>query len=837
MRGVYSFDRYELRPAERQLLIEGEPAALGARAFDLLLALIERRERVVTKAELFEAVWPGLVVEENNLQVQVSSLRKLLGTNAIATVAGRGYQFVVPLNKEAGPSPAGGEIRVHPNNLPQWRTRFIGREAALADCATLLRDNRLLTLTGIGGCGKTRLAQELAQRQLQAFPDGVWFVDLGPLQEAHRVAATIAATLGLRDGIAPLDQLTDRLRLRRTLLVMDNCEHVIDAAVESIETLLEACASLKVVATSREALGVAGEQVFAVRSLSLPATAGLEDMRRSEAVRLFVDRARLMLPDFELDDGNAAAISEICRRLDGIALAIELAAARVRVLPVEDIRARLDDRFRLLTGGNRAMPRHQTLQATMQWSHGHLTPAEQELFRRLAVFAGGSTLAAATRIAGDTKDEYDVLERLTALHDKSLLLVDRDTQAQPRYRMLETVRQYAEERMNEVGEGDQVRTRYLLHYVAVAEQAAAQLDGPRPQAACEALRHEQENLVAALAWCEHAPQGGDLALRLIGSVWRYWKFTAQPECGHRLARTALDLAGEGPDTIDRCSTLNGVAVLSLKVGRYDESLAYGERCLAMARRLNNAALIADGLTAAAVALHAKADAAQALERYSEASQIARFTNDGRRLACALNGLAEVHRGAGNFATSEALYEEAVKLAQADDDDRARAVHLSNLAGLLVAAEKLERARTVLSECIAVGRAIGYRGVRDWALDVVAALASSLGNHPVAARFHGVALAERQKAGSRREPVDQALIEPRIAVSRATMGDVAFDAAEAAGMALSYETAVAEADAWLALSGDRVSERAVDGADTASNESGDVPLRIQAAIVRPVDGVA
>ncbi|HEY4037876.1 MAG TPA: tetratricopeptide repeat protein [Burkholderiaceae bacterium] len=797
MRGVYSFDRYELRSGERQLLIEGSPTALGARAFDLLVALIERRDRVVTKAELFDVVWPGLVVEENNLQVQVSSLRKLLGPNAIATVAGRGYRFVAPVDEQVAQSSLRAEVRVHPNNLPQWRTRFIGREAALAECGALLSDNRLLTLSGIGGCGKTRLALELAQQQLAAFPDGVWFVDLGPLQEAERVAGTVAAALGLPDGMAPLEDLIDHLGMRRTLLVLDNCEHVIDAAVESIERLLGACVSLKVVATSREALGIAGEQVFAVRSLSLPSSTDLEDMGRSEAVRLFIDRARLVLPDFDLDALNASAIGEICRRLDGIALAIELAAARVRVLPVEDIRARLDDRFRLLRGGSRAMPRHMTLQATMQWSYGHLTPAEQRLFRRLAVFAGGSTLAAATQVAGDSEDEYEMLERLTALHDKSLLLVDRDTRAQPRYRMLETVRQYAEERLNEAGEGDAVRTRHLLHYVALAEQAAPHLDGPRPQGSCEALRHEQENLLAALAWCAHAPNGGELALRLIGSTWRYWKFTAQPESGRRLARAALDLAGEGRDAIDRCSTLNAVAVLSLKVGRYDDALAYGEHSLAMARRLSDAALTADALTSVAVALHAKADSELALARYSEAIEIARSTGDGRRLACALNGLGEVHRGAGNFAAAEAFYEESVKLALADDDDRARAVHLSNLASLLVAAGKLDRARAILAECVGVARSIGYKVVPDWSLDVVAALASSLENHPVAARFHGAAVALMQKAGSRREPVDEALIAPRIASSRAAMGAAAFELAQAAGMALSYEDSVAEADAWLA----------------------------------------
>ena len=489
----YRFASSELRPAERQLLVDGTPTALGARAFDLLVALIERRDRVVDKAELFETVWPGLVVEENNLQVQVSSLRKLLGPNAIATVPGRGYQFVAALTPDAANGASSGRVTpTNPNNLPHARTRFIGREKALDDCTSLLRDTRLLTLSGIGGCGKTRLAQELAHRQLGEFPDGVWFVDLGPVQEARGVSATVATTMGMKDlSDESLARLAEHLRWRQTLVVLDSCEHVIDAAVESAETLLGSCGALKIVATSREALGMAGEQIFAVRSLSLPATTDVDEMQRSEAVRLFVDHARLVLPDFAVDERNAAAIAEICRRLDGIALAIELAAARVKVLSVDEIRVRLDDRFRLLTGGNRAMPRHQTLHATMQWSHDHLTSREQRLFRRLAVFAGGCTLPAAVDVAGDTADEYDTLERLTALHDKSLVMVDRDTQAQPRYRMLETVRQYAEERLTEAGEGDEVRNRHLLHYGALGERATPDLNGPRQGEWCLALHHER----------------------------------------------------------------------------------------------------------------------------------------------------------------------------------------------------------------------------------------------------------------------------------------------------------------------------------------------------------
>jgi len=796
MLGQYRFGSSELRPAERQLFIDGTPAALGARAFDLLLALIERHERVVDKSELLDAVWPGLVVEESNLQVQMSSLRKVLGRNAIATVHGRGYRFVAALEPGgAENASAGPQTTENPNNLPRLRTRFIGREKALDVCAGLLHASQLLTLSGIGGCGKTRLAQELAQRQLGAFPDGVWFVDLGPLQDAERVPATIAATLGIKDAIvAPLERLTEHLKSRQTLVVLDSCEHVIDAAVESIDALLEKCSALKVVATSREALGMQGEQIFMVRSLSLPATTEVDEMLRSEAVRLFVDHARLALPDFAVDERNAAAIAEICRRLDGIALAIELAAARVKVLTVDEIQARLDDRFRLLTGGNRAMPRHQTLHATMQWSHDLLTAPERRLLRRLAVFAGGCTLAAATDVSGDSADEYDTLERLTALHDKSLLIVDRDTQAHPRYRMLETVRQYAAERLNEAGEGDDMRTRHLLHYVALAESAAPDLDGPRQGEWFDALWQEQENLLAAHAWCAHAALGGEHALRLTASLWRYWIATSQYALGYRLAEAALGLARGGVECADGALTLLAMAFCAMRLGQHDVAHSCAERGLAISRSLDDVEVIARALTAVGTSLHAKGELLRAIASFQEACDLARTQT--KPLSFALNGLAEVHRELGNLTEAEGFYEESLKLAHAREDARATAIGLGNLASLWIMSGQLDRARAALRESRGLRTAMYSKAIVECQLDVVAALASASGSHAVAARFHGATLTRLRESGFCHDPADEAFITGWMARSRETLGAVAFDAADAEGKALNYDEAMQEADRWL-----------------------------------------
>jgi predicted ATPase/DNA-binding winged helix-turn-helix (wHTH) protein len=793
----YHFGNSEVRRDERQVLVDGAPASLGARAFDVLLALIERRDRVVEKNELFDVVWPGLVVEENNLQVQVSSLRKLLGSRTIATIPGRGYQFVARLDVAApdgrSQSPDTGAI---PNNLPLARTRFVGREPALRDCAGLLGETRLLTLSGIGGCGKTRLAQELARRKLADFPDGVWFIDLGPVQEVELVSATVAGAVGVRAG-----QLTDYLKARRAMVVLDNCEHLVGAAAATIETLLGSCSALKILVTSREVLGMKGEQVFAVRSLSLPETTDLEDVRGSEAVRLFVDNARLVAPDFEVNEHNASDIAEICRRLDGIALAIELAASRVRVLSLEDIRARLADRFRLLTGGNRALPRHQTLLATMQWSYDLLTPPQQQLLRRLAVFAGGCTLAAATDVAGEDADEYVVLELLTALFDKSLLLVDRDSQAQPRYRMLETVRQYAEERLNEAGESDTMRHRHLLHYVALSERAAPEMLGRNQAVWYAMLRHEQENLVAAHAWCAHAPQGGALAVRLAAASYRYWIYSEQNDRGNQLAAAALKLAGTEGENAAGCEVLNSLFWFAYKTGRIAETRPLAEQCLALARRIGHTPSIIDGLRAVAVCLGPLGgDYSSAIPLHEQARDLARATGDAARLALVMSSLAECHRAAGNFATAEPLYRDWLQDPSSRDNAHGRAVMLCNFACLLIATGRPEEARAAVAEARSLTKMLGFRGMVEFATDTAAALAASLEQHAMAARLNGAMRRQLEEAGVRHDPEGEALFASWMARSRRAMGDSAFEAAQAAGWALTYVASMKELDRWLADTG-------------------------------------
>ena len=788
------FGHFELRPAERVLRVDGQPVALGGRAFDLLLVLAERHERLVTKQELLDLVWPGLVVEEHNIATQISSLRKVLGADAVATMPGRGYRLTVaPEPAPATPSVSADEPQTR-HNLPTQRTRFIGRDTALAGLARLLPHTRLLTLTGIGGCGKTRLALQFAQQQLPVFPNGVWFVDLAPLKDAARVASACASALGLREeGDRPLmNRLCGYLGARRTLLLLDNCEHVIDGVVALVDAVLGGTDSTTIVATSREGLGVGGEQIYPVRSLSLPATDDLPAVLSAESVRVFVDRAGLALPDFEIDAHNASAIAEICRRLDGIALAIELAAARVTMLSVTEIAARLDDRFRLLTGGSRALPRHWTLHAAMQWSYEQLASPEQRMLRHVSVFAGGWTLRAAADVA-QVADEYEALALLTVLHDKSLLVVDRDANdGRPRYRMLETVRQYALDRLNECAEGGAARDRHLTHFVALAEEAELHVRGPNQDAWIERLRQEHENLVAALTWCCERSVDPQAGLRLVAATTFYWVWNGV-ELGHRLALAVLEHDRTAADTPARVGTLRAISKLSLFRGRYEEALSYAQLALDVARRVGAQRPMLMALDELGAALNTVGRVDEALRLHAEALDLARSLGDASLLPYVLNSVAESKRSAGQLDEAERCYREALEFARKLDGRLGMVVPLNNLIRVLVAQGQLELGRGMAIECLPLVR---DQKVGVDLLEATVGLASRLGEHESAARFWGAADQALQEWGYRHQPVDVDHTAPLIADSRRALGDAAFAAAETAGRALDFEAAMLELRDWL-----------------------------------------
>ncbi len=809
--GNLRFGHFELRPARHELLAHGQAVTLGSRAFELLLVLVQQRDRVVGKHELLERVWPGLVVEEHNIATQISTLRKVLGADVIATVPARGYRFTALVDEApGGAARAIGEAPAR-HNLPGQRTRFIGRDAALAGLQRLLPSTRLLTLSGIGGCGKTRLALQFAQAQLDNFADGVWFVDLAPLLDARRVAAACAAVLGLHDAAETSleHRLVQHLRPRRALLVLDNCEHVIAGAAALAEAVLAGAPDITIVATSREPLDIAGEQIYPVRSLSLPATEALDAVLAAESVQVFADRARRLWPEFAIDASNAAAVAEICRRLDGIALAIELAAARVAMLSPRQIAARLDQRFQLLTGGSRSLPRHQTLHAAMRWSYELLPPPEQQMLRAVSVFAGGFTLQAAAAVAS-VADEYDALAHLSALHDKSLLEVERgagrpaqEDAGPARYRMLETVRQYAQRQLDDCGEAPAVRTRHAEHFLALAESAAPHLHGAEQPQWMASLREEQENLVAAMNWCTGAAGASAMhwGLRLAAATSRYWLFN-DIGLGCQLAAAALQHdspAGEGGEAADntaRFHTLHGLAGMSMHRGDAQASLLHGRRALDLARRQGVLEWQTKALTALGSALNTERDAGAALQHYHEALQLARKCGSTEYMATLSNNIAEIERARGELASAEQHYDQALGLARAHGNLLLAAIVLHNLVRLLLAAGRSDDARVRAVEAELLLRGLGERVLKWELLKVSAGLASTVGEHALAARWWGASQPRFIDAGYSDPQIDVLQMAQQMGQAREALSDVAFDRCESAGRELELEAAMLELRQWL-----------------------------------------
>lgn len=538
--GESGFGRFVLHKAQRWLRVDGKPAKLSPRAFDVLTALIDNGERMVSKSELLDIVWPRQVVEEANIHVHVSALRKLLGPDVIATVPGRGYRFVHPLKPARGlahgaAAPAGPAAQ--PGNLQLSLPALYGRADDLAMLATLLRAHRLVTLVGTGGIGKTSLALAAAHAGREAWPDGLWFVDLAPIDDAAQVPAAVARSLGLalpanRD---PGEELALALRPRAMLLVLDNAEQVCAATAALVSTLLAGSMRLAILVTSRQVLHLPAEQRFHVRPLVVPVdVATIDDPRSFGAMALFEARASAADPRFRLTDKNAGAVADVCRHVDGVPLAIELAAARVQVLGVEGLRAGLLQSLRVLGPGDpRFGPRHRTLRATFDWTHGLLSPVERRLLRRLAVFVGGFTLGLAQQVAVDageaqdaaeadapsgTLDGWGVLDALDALIDKSLVVADGADP--PRYRLLEVTRAYALEKLAEAGEA---HTFLARHAQAVwrlfADAEVAKNEQTRGALSMfeflRLLAPELDNLRAARTWSRGPSGDWSLAVGLV----------------------------------------------------------------------------------------------------------------------------------------------------------------------------------------------------------------------------------------------------------------------------------------------------------------------------------
>lgn len=694
--------------------------------------------------------------------------------------------------------PALRSLEATPNNLPQQMTPFIGRERALQDVRRLLANTRLLTLTGAGGLGKTRLALQLAADSLDEFPDGVWFVELAPIADATLVAQAVGAVLGVReDASRPLSEvLAAHARDRTQLFVLDNCEHLLQSCADLITLLLRSGPAVKIVVTSRESLHVAGETSYAVPTLSVPA---LDDSGRTgeaEAVKLFVARAHAANVGFELTRENARAVAAICRQLDGIPLALELAAARLRALPVETIASRLGDRFRLLTRGDRAaLPRQQSLRALIDWSHELLTVKERALLRRLSVFSGGWTLEAAEAVCTDDMIEAeDVVDLLAHLVDKSLVSPEAGGM---RYRMLETIRQYARERLEEVREKKAVRSRHLAYYVTVAERARGELTGPRQGEWLARIDAERENLIAAHRWCDRLPDGATVGLQLLNAIKLYWFARGLLGLGLRLTQEALARPGAQTRNVSRCRGLFNAGQILAYGARYDHAVESLQEGLGIARELNDERNQLALLQPLALALSGSGDTNQAMKYAQEALELARRQDSKHQLIGAINALAQLHRAAGHADMAEALYEEVVTLARERDDRQNIAIGLLNLAMVAVCRGTSARARAQVLEVLAIAEEIGSEPVYQSALEVCAGLAAAIQDWRSCALFFGAAEGRSARSGIHRDPTDEKYVTLWVERARQTLGAAHFSGLEAEGRALADVDAIARLRGWLA----------------------------------------
>ncbi|MGH8301465.1 MAG: ATP-binding protein [Steroidobacteraceae bacterium] len=554
------FGRFRLFTRQRELRLGEATVALGSRAFDVLLILVEAEGELVTKEELLARVWPGAVVEESNIQVQVSALRKALGEdrNLILTVPLRGYRFTGAVRALDAEGRALGQEskepeapRQVPTNLPSPVSDFIGRETELRELRELLRHSRLVTLVGTGGIGKTRLGLEAARAMLEEFPDGVWLAELAPLTDPDLAASVINTALGLQSGAGRWtpERLAAALRGRRLLLVLDNCEHLIAAAAREAEALLRAVPGACILATSQEPLGLDGECTYRLSPLEFPAeeTAELAAALRHDAVQLFVARARAADPHFSLNERNAATVATICRRLDGIPLAIELAAARAAALGIEGLARRLDLRFHVLTGGRRtALPRHQTLRATLDWSHRLLAEPDRIVLRRLAVFAGSFSLEAAASVVADSAlPEWEVIGRIAELVDKSLVVADCAGPVR-RYRLLETTHAYAMEKLADSGEFGSLARLHALHFRDHMRSALGLWEETPSVQWLEAQAPEIDNARVALDWAFGADGEAAIGMELAAASYPLWYLMSLMQEGR--ARLERATAAVGPST-------------------------------------------------------------------------------------------------------------------------------------------------------------------------------------------------------------------------------------------------------------------------------------------------
>jgi len=732
--------------------------------------------------------------------------------------------------------------RAVPNNLPARLTSFVGRRREFEACRALLAGGRHLTLTGVGGAGKTRLALYLAEELKENYPDGVWFADLGPIVEGARVAEVVVKAVGAKDKPeGAVVSAAAHIGAGHVLLVLDNCEHLLSAAAALTGALLTACPNLRLLATSRERLGVEEERTFLVSSLGLPETVDFADaaqLANCESVRLFVERAAFVAPGFTLTPENASAVGEICRTLDGIPLAIELAAARVQVLSAREIQVRLEDRFRLLIRAGRSLePRHQTLAAAIDWSYEQLRPDQQTLFRTVSVFSGGWTLAAARVVLGPGSDEFETLDLLSQLVDKSLVVVDRDSQGETRYRMLETMRRYGADKLAASGAETGARNRHLEYYTHLASRAEAERHGADQAGWRDRIETEHDNMLAAFSWARSHDEGSMAALRLAGHLGWFWLGRGYITLGRSLLTEALEAdPAELPNkerakALVRCGALaqvqgdypaaqilfqeglriyraledqrgiarsvNDLARLAAIQGRYRAAEDLFNETLKLRRRLGDDAAAWRTMTKLGL-IHVEQANYDAARRFIEESLAGcRSRGDLIGIASALNHLGEITAAEGDAAAGHALSEESLKIKRQMGDKISWVGPLLNLAYASLQLGDHGTAGMRLTECLELVWDLGERRAGTRALEGAGMLAETRGETSTAALFYGGAAALREVIGSPMSPAERTRHRGVLERLQERLGVDNYSQERARGFGMTFEDLVEAALTWLA----------------------------------------
>jgi non-specific serine/threonine protein kinase len=835
---IYEVGPFRLDPGAGVLMHKGIASSLGGRGVAVLSFLVEHANEFVSKASIISAAWPDVVVEENNLAAQISAIRHVLakvpgGEHWVETLARRGYRFVGPVVRLPDNLAVDAAADAPRSNLPEPLTSFVGRERELVEIKRLLPRKRLLTLVGMGGIGKTRLALQVAAEVVDAYRDGVWLVELAAINDASLVPGSVAQVLGVLEkaGTPQTDTLCAYLKSRQLLLILDNCEHLLGSCATLAGAMLHSAPQLTIIATTREPLSVAGEQIYPLASLSLPdLKASIEAIGSAEAVQLFVERAQQQHLGFALTADRAVAVAQLCVQLDGIPLALELAAARVRSLTIEEIKGRLNNRFNLLTEGARtALPRQQTLRATLDWSYELLREDEKALLAKLSVFSGSWLSKAARQVCmREGIHDWEALDLVTALAEKNLVVAE-EHGAITRYRLLDTVREYARERLGDSNESRLYHDRHLSYFLALAEAADPELRRADQQAWMDCLEVEHDNLRAALSWSAGPGERVPEALRLAGALSRFWFVRGYYDEGRRWLAGLLAVDPLRQSAPARAKALYGIGALARLQGDHVNAERLHEEALGLRRELGDRQGIAISLNDLGLIAREQGRHEVARERLRESHEIFEQLGDLNGIESTLNNLALLAKDQGDYAAARELLEKSLVVSRQRSNRWGTAVCLVNLGNVASELGDLAGARACYEQGLALGRELGDRLIVAASLNNLGDVACAQGDYAQATTMHAESLAIRRELGARQGfadslegfaniaygerkfdraasiwgavdelrkvigipaiPSRRAMNDRQIATARAALGDAIFDRAWQDGRAMTLEHAI------------------------------------------------